>query len=391
MSCTHLMMDTAESHAAHIPPEFDGLDMNGQNAGRSTLTSCICGEATNGAHNSAWERLARVGVKHFKLDPSFEGPHPHLLREHAKGQRALPLRLFQGVLLGGVRICEEWGLKSTRSRTATVHIENTVVKHDRDDLYWHIQMVLPVPVGNPLLHRDTCNVRSPRGLACRVKKARRCCGRTIADYSICVRWSEEYKTEGKDDLGSPAVLTTLISTSSSSLPSTLLFAFASSNSLFSSTDSHHHEVRLRPRCPHRCHRRCRGTHLFAARGAAPSVELNDVDLAAVNYLAARGLLDEGSLEARGLFGKSKDKGKGKDESSSKQELTIAFHDASGPVSAATQKEITKVLKKQISKENQKKFPFCDVTVGDGGSGTYRCFETAAKKIGEQGPAGAFKV
>ncbi|PIL26100.1 hypothetical protein GSI_11854 [Ganoderma sinense ZZ0214-1] len=116
---------------------------------------------------------------------------------------------------------------------------------------------------------------------------------------------------------------------------------------------------------------------------SPSVELNDV---------ARGLLDETSLQARGLAAsKSKDKGKGKNKSkdktkgeSSRHELTVTFHDASGPVSAVTQKEIKKVLEKQISKEDQQKFPFCDVNVGDGGSGMYRCFQTAAKKIGEQG-------
>ena len=100
---------------------------------------------------------------------------------------------------------------------------------------------------------------------------------------------------------------------------------------------------------------------FTARDVIPSVELNDIDVAAVNYLAARGLLDEASLQARGLFGSSKGKDKGKDKGkSSKQELTIAFHDPTGPVSAATQKEITKVLKKYISKGDQEKFPFCDV-------------------------------
>ncbi|KAI1790891.1 hypothetical protein LXA43DRAFT_1061847 [Ganoderma leucocontextum] len=127
---------------------------------------------------------------------------------------------------------------------------------------------------------------------------------------------------------------------------------------------------------------------FEARDAAPSVELNDVDVAAINYLAARGLVDETSLEARGLFDKLK--GKGKDKAG----LTIAFHDSTGPVSAATQKQITKELKKFIDKEHQKDFPFCDVEISDGGkvaTATYRCFKTAAKKIGEQGPAGALRL
>ncbi len=90
---------------------------------------------------------------------------------------------------------------------------------------------------------------------------------------------------------------------------------------------------------------------FEARDITPSVELNDVDVAAINYLAARGLFDETSLEARGLF----DKLKGK-----KQSLKITFHDPTGPVSAATQKQITKELTKFIDKAHQKTFPFCDV-------------------------------
>ena len=90
---------------------------------------------------------------------------------------------------------------------------------------------------------------------------------------------------------------------------------------------------------------------FEARAATPSVELNDVDVAAINYLSSRGLFDENSLEARGLLDKLK---------GSSSALKIAFHDPTGPVSAATQKQITKQLTKFVTKQQQKDFPFCDV-------------------------------
>ncbi|PIL26088.1 hypothetical protein GSI_11842 [Ganoderma sinense ZZ0214-1] len=123
---------------------------------------------------------------------------------------------------------------------------------------------------------------------------------------------------------------------------------------------------------------------FEARAAAPSVELNDVDAAAIHYLASRGLLDESSLEARGLL----------DKLLGKSALKITFHDPTGPVSSATQKQITKQLTKFVTKQQQKDFPFCDVNISEGGkvaTATFRCFKTAAKKIGDQGPAGALRL
>ncbi|KAI1794976.1 hypothetical protein LXA43DRAFT_96529 [Ganoderma leucocontextum] len=117
---------------------------------------------------------------------------------------------------------------------------------------------------------------------------------------------------------------------------------------------------------------------FEAREDSSSVELNDIDHAAIDYLVSRGLFDETSLEARGLFGSS-------------TKLQIAFHDPSGSISAARKKEATKLLNKAVNKADQKKFPFCDVTFGNGGSAIFRCFSSAQKKIGQQGPAGAIKI
>lgn len=90
---------------------------------------------------------------------------------------------------------------------------------------------------------------------------------------------------------------------------------------------------------------------FDISAPTPSTELNDVDVAALNYLVTRGLVDESSLEDRGLF----DKLKGKSSP-----LKITFHDPTGPVSALTQKQITKELTKFIDEKHQKEFPFCDV-------------------------------
>ncbi len=87
---------------------------------------------------------------------------------------------------------------------------------------------------------------------------------------------------------------------------------------------------------------------FEAREDSSVVELNDIDTAAIDYLVRRGLFDESALEARGLFGGG-------------TKLHITFHDPSGSISAGRKKEATKVLKKAVSKSDQKKFPFCDVT------------------------------
>ncbi|KAM5539436.1 hypothetical protein V8D89_006888 [Ganoderma adspersum] len=118
-----------------------------------------------------------------------------------------------------------------------------------------------------------------------------------------------------------------------------------------------------------------------------SVELNGIDHAAIGYLVPRGLFDEASLEARGLL----DIFKGK--SSPKQPLTITFRDPSdprSPISDARKKQATKLLKKAVGKNDMlARFPFCDLTFTKGRAVSYICFATAAKKIGERGPGGAF--
>ena len=40
---------------------------------------------------------------------------------------------------------------------------------------------------------------------------------------------------------------------------------------------------------------------------------------------------------------------------------ITFHDPTGSISAGRKKEATKALKKAVSKADQKKYPYCDVT------------------------------
>ncbi|PIL22743.1 hypothetical protein GSI_15436 [Ganoderma sinense ZZ0214-1] len=121
-----------------------------------------------------------------------------------------------------------------------------------------------------------------------------------------------------------------------------------------------------------------GPVAFEAREESSAVELNDIDTAAIDYLVRRGLFDASALEARGLFGSGTD-------------LQITFSDPSGSISAGRKKEATKALQKAVSKADQKKFPFCDVVFGNGGLATYRCFSSSQKKIGQQGPAGAFKI
>ncbi|KAK7061343.1 hypothetical protein R3P38DRAFT_2828967 [Favolaschia claudopus] len=118
------------------------------------------------------------------------------------------------------------------------------------------------------------------------------------------------------------------------------------------------------------------------RDLAPTLEMRDLDAMAIEHLVARGILDsEAEIAARSflsdLFGSSP--------------LKVTFTDPSGPVSAARQKQATKVLTKAVSKAQQKQFPFCSVDFGNGGSATFRCFSSAAKKIGQQGPAGAIKI
>ncbi|KAK7026636.1 hypothetical protein R3P38DRAFT_994839 [Favolaschia claudopus] len=119
------------------------------------------------------------------------------------------------------------------------------------------------------------------------------------------------------------------------------------------------------------------------RDLAPTLEMRDLDAMAIEHLVARGILDsEAEVAARSflsdLFGGS-------------SPLKVTFTDPSGPVSAARQKQATKVLTKAVSKAQQKQFPFCSVDFGNGGSATFRCFSSAAKKIGQQGPAGAIKI
>ncbi|KAJ7065493.1 hypothetical protein C8F01DRAFT_1125771 [Mycena amicta] len=114
---------------------------------------------------------------------------------------------------------------------------------------------------------------------------------------------------------------------------------------------------------------------LAARASDLAAEFDDL-------LARAPLSDADELEARSflssLFGSS-------------SALKVTFTDPSGPVSAARQKAATKQLTKFISKAQQKAFPFCSVAFSNGGIGTFRCFSSAAKKIGQQGPAGAINV
>ena len=87
---------------------------------------------------------------------------------------------------------------------------------------------------------------------------------------------------------------------------------------------------------------------FEARDST-AVELNDIDTAAIEYLVRRGLFAESALEARGLFG------------GGSTDLHLTFHDPTGSISAGRKKEATKALKKAVSKADQKKYPYCDVT------------------------------
>ncbi|KAJ7036519.1 hypothetical protein C8F04DRAFT_1181223 [Mycena alexandri] len=117
------------------------------------------------------------------------------------------------------------------------------------------------------------------------------------------------------------------------------------------------------------------------RDLAPEVDVRDSDAAALSHLVSRGFFEADELEERGflssLFG------------GSKSALKVTFTDPTGPVSAARQAASIKLLNKAVSKANQAKFPFCSVAFGaTGNAATFRCFSSAAKKIGQQGPAGA---
>ncbi|KAF7296430.1 hypothetical protein HMN09_01113400 [Mycena chlorophos] len=116
---------------------------------------------------------------------------------------------------------------------------------------------------------------------------------------------------------------------------------------------------------------------LATRAADLAAELDALlardGLSAADELEARGLLSD-------LFGSSK-----------ASTLKVTFTDPSGSVSAARQKAATKQLTKVISAAQQKQFPFCSVDFGNGGIATFRCFSSASKKIGTQGPAGAINV
>jgi hypothetical protein len=72
-------------------------------------------------------------------------------------------------------------------------------------------------------------------------------------------------------------------------------------------------------------------------------------------------------------------------------LKVSFSDSTGSISAARQKSALKLLNKAVSAANQKKFPFCSVAFGSGAAATFRCFSSASKTIGSQGPAGALNV
>ncbi|KAJ7777207.1 hypothetical protein B0H16DRAFT_1879322 [Mycena metata] len=118
------------------------------------------------------------------------------------------------------------------------------------------------------------------------------------------------------------------------------------------------------------------------RDLAPEVDVRDLDAAALSHLVSRGFFEADELEERGflssLFG-----------GSSKSALKVTFTDPTGPVSAARQAASIKLLNKAVSKADQAKFPFCSVAFGaTGNAATFRCFSSAAKKIGQQGPAGA---
>ncbi|KAF7333372.1 hypothetical protein MVEN_02352900 [Mycena venus] len=113
------------------------------------------------------------------------------------------------------------------------------------------------------------------------------------------------------------------------------------------------------------------------RDFVPDLELRDLDAMALSHLVSRGIFEEAELVERGLFSSSP--------------LKITFTDPSGSISAARKKQATKVLTKAVSKAQQKQFPFCSVAFGAGGSATFRCFSSASKNIGSQGPAGALKI
>ncbi|KAJ6482522.1 hypothetical protein C8R45DRAFT_1001731 [Mycena sanguinolenta] len=73
-------------------------------------------------------------------------------------------------------------------------------------------------------------------------------------------------------------------------------------------------------------------------------------------------------------------------------LTVSFSDPQGAVPAARQTSALKLLNKAVSAANQKKFPFCSIAFGStGNAATFRCFSSATKNIGSQGPAGAINV
>ncbi|CAG9939631.1 hypothetical protein V2G26_005499 [Clonostachys chloroleuca] len=72
-------------------------------------------------------------------------------------------------------------------------------------------------------------------------------------------------------------------------------------------------------------------------------------------------------------------------------MPVTFDDPSGPVPVPRQNEAMKVLKKAVGDKNLKKYPYCHISFGKGGSFHYRCFSGKEKKIGQQGPAGAGKI
>ncbi|CAG9994011.1 unnamed protein product [Clonostachys byssicola] len=70
---------------------------------------------------------------------------------------------------------------------------------------------------------------------------------------------------------------------------------------------------------------------------------------------------------------------------------ISFYDPDCPVSEGRQKEATKALNKAVNQADQERWPYIDITFGDGGVFIYRCYSDSEKKIGQQGPAGACKI
>ncbi|KAG5640086.1 hypothetical protein DXG03_001280, partial [Asterophora parasitica] len=130
-----------------------------------------------------------------------------------------------------------------------------------------------------------------------------------------------------------------------------------------------------------------------ARAADIAAELHEL-------LARAPLSTETELEARGSHeskeeAKKKGKEKGKETSKekskekSKASLQITFSDPTGPISAERKAATTKHLKKYLAKADpESNYPYCSVEFSRGGHATYRCFSSPAKKISEQGPAGA---